>query len=35
MHVLAIMGSPRPGKATDRLVDRAMQGWFRPVRGRT
>ncbi len=26
MHVLAIMGSPRPGKATDRLVDRAMQG---------
>jgi multimeric flavodoxin WrbA len=26
MHVLAIMGSPRAGKATDRLVDQALSG---------
>jgi hypothetical protein len=26
MHVLAIMGSPRAGKATDRLVDEAILG---------
>ncbi len=28
MRVLAIMGSPRPGRATDRLVDRALEGFL-------